>query len=335
MRGTSWWLSVIVVAAATLAVAFCCVMVGSVHVAPGLLVKALLGGGDPVLSAILWEIRLPRVLLGLVVGGGLAMCGVVLQGITGNILVGPYTLGISAGSALGAVLGMVTGSGIIMPQVGALFGALAVLWLVYLMASVRGFSSEGIILCGVIVSFFCSSMILFVFSLSSSHQISSAVSWLVGDLSRGGWSDVLWNVVAAACCGVLMMLTGRDVDILALGDEKAISLGVKPVTVRKVVFVLASVLTAICIASSGMIGFVGLMVPHAARRLAGCNVTRRLLPLSFLLGGAFLALCDALSRGAFMVTDTELPVGVITGVAGSIFFLVIFFKRGTDDGVIA
>jgi len=272
---------------------------------------------------IIWQIRFPRVVLALLVGAGLASCGAVFQGILRNPLAEPYTLGISGGAALGATLAIISGaSGILLP-LSAFAGSALSVFLVYTVASRKQFSNTTLILGGVILSFLFSSLVLLVFAVSKAEDVHGAILWLMGDLSSA--QDYLIKIIPFFIVpGIgLLLIFSRDLNILTLGEEKALHLGVNSKQVKKILFIVASCITGACVAASGIIGFVGLIIPHFMRKVVGVN-HRLLLPASCIAGATFLILCDALARS--IIRPLELPVGVITGIFGGIFFLSFLLK---------
>lgn len=279
---------------------------------------------DPVDRAILLDVRLSRVVLAVLVGGGLSAAGVVFQGILLNPLADPYTVGVASGAALGASVAILAGLGgysalgLGLLPLAAFAGALLALGAVQLLASSRGFSGGGtLVLAGIVVSTTLSAGISLLKSLNE-ESVSSIVFWIMGSFSGRGW----WHVAfcapyVAAGLGVALWF-GRDLDLLALGDDGARQLGVDSKRVRRALLVSASILTGACVAVSGVIGFVGLVVPHLLRMVFGPS-HRRLLLGSFLAGGVLLSLADALSR-TLLPGGEELPVGVVTALLGGPFF---------------
>ena len=267
---------------------------------------------------IIWQIRFPRVVLGLLVGAGLAACGTVFQGLLRNPLAEPYTLGISGGAALGVTLGVVMAVSHFYLPILAIAGAMVSIFVVYSIASKKQFSNPALILGGVILSFLFSSLVYLIFSLSKAEAVHGIILWLIGDLSSTD-TETIKLIPFFIIPGIALLLVfSRDLNILTLGEEKALHLGVNSRQVRKILFVIASLITGACVAVSGIIGFVGLMVPHFMRRFIGVD-HRFLLPASCIAGAAFLILCDALAR--IIIHPLELPVGVITGIFGGMFFL--------------
>jgi iron complex transport system permease protein len=288
----------------------------------------LVAGLDELTRVIVMEVRLPRILTAAAVGGGLAMCGVVFQGILLNPLADPYTLGVSAGAAFGAALALLlnlTAVGVYTVPVCAFAGAVVTLLLViYLSASAGGAHANNLILSGIIVAAILSAGISFL-KFVADEQVSVIIFWLMGSFASKTWTDVgLTTTFLLAGLGVFVFYA-RDLNLLCLGRRAASSLGVDARRVPWVLLVTASLVAAACVAVSGIIGFVGLLVPHMIRALVGPD-NRRLLPLS-LLGGAILLLCaDTVTRA---VLPHEIPIGVLTALIGGPFFCYLFRKRQT------
>lgn len=274
-------------------------------------------------AAIVRQLRLPRALLGFLVGGSLAVSGAVLQAVIRNPLADPYLLGISGGAAITAVVTIALGiTGVWVLPLAAFAGALASLGLVYRLSLVQGrrLDPQVLLLAGVVVSAFTGALVSAVLTLSPAAELRNAFLWLLGGLSSASWVAVA--VFAGYCVVPLVMLgvRARDFDLLALGDESARHLGADPPTLRRVAYLATGCLTAATVATCGMIGFVGLVVPHAIRRVWG-PLHATLLPSAFLLGGTFLVLADTLARS--IAPPIELPVGVVTAVVGVPLFAVL------------
>lgn len=284
-------------------------------------------GADDVAASIVWKLRLPRLLLGLVVGAGLASTGCVFQGMLRNPLADPFTLGVSGGAALGAAAVMIAfraASAWTLPA-AAFAGALFAAALVYGAAGRKRFTESAFILAGIVLSFFFSSLVYLLFALARPEQAHGALLWLMGDLSSPPPGVLPVAAVPVLAGIVLLWFFTRDLDALTLGDEKAQSLGVAPARTRKILFLLASLATGACVASAGMIAFVGLMVPHFLRPFAGPG-HRALLPVSALGGAALLAWADVFARAA--IPGATLPVGVVTGLLGGAFMLGLLLRGG-------
>ncbi len=282
-----------------------------------------------VAHSIVFQLRLPRILLGLAVGGGLSLAGVILQGLFRNPLVEPYTLGISGGAALGVSLGMLLGLPGVLGMVALPFtgflGAVLVIGLVYVLSTSKGVMRiQGLLLTGVMVSFISSSLIMLIMAVSRLEDLHSIVFWIMGFLGETDWWMVVLMGGTALVGLVLSYFFALDLNALALGEEEARHLGVEVERSKKLLFLLASVITGLCVSSAGIIGFVGLVVPHFLRMLVGQD-HRILLVSSFLCGGAFLVLCDTVAR--VVIAPMELPVGVITGIVGGVLFIYALTRK--------
>ncbi len=277
---------------------------------------ALTGRADAATQAIVRELRLPRVLLAFVIGGSLAVTGATLQALVRNPLADPYLLGLSGGAGLGAVSAIALGvGGAWAVPVAALIGALGAVVLVYRIALVGGsmLDARVLLLAGVVVGAFAASIMGAIMALSPAPEVRNALLWLLGSLDGASWRSL--GVFAAYALLPLMVLyaLARPIDLLALGEEPARFLGADVERTKRVLYVSASLLTAAAVSVSGIIGFVGLVVPHAMRILWG-HSHRTLLPGAFLLGGTLLVVADAVARTVF--APLELPVGVVTALIG-------------------
>jgi iron complex transport system permease protein len=280
---------------------------------------------SPAQESIFWDIRLPRVVLGALVGAMLAVAGASYQGVFRNPLADPYLLGVAAGAGLGATIAVVylpNGFGFhnALPPAAFLGASLAVA-VAYAIGRSAGRGSGGatLVLAGVTVASFFTAIQTFV-QQQHSDTLQEVYSWILGRLPSSGWGDVeiLLPYVAVAVAGIL--LHRRLLDVLSVGDEEAASLGVQVGRVRLAVVLCATVGTAAAVAVSGLIGFVGIIVPHAIRLVAGPSY-RLLLPLSVLVGAGFLVLADVIARTA--LSPGELPIGVVTAFFGAPFFAIV------------
>ncbi|MBI4711805.1 MAG: iron ABC transporter permease [Planctomycetes bacterium] len=295
-----------------------CLGIGSTGISYNFLFGAL---GSPVESTIIWQVRLPRILASLLVGVGLAVAGSVLQAILRNPLAEPYTLGISGGAALGVTLALIAAPLAVLNftlPVAAFIGAIGSMLLVYLVASRQHFTVSSLILSGVILSFICSSLVLLIFAVAKPTEVQSVLYFLMGNFSTVDYSLLKVIVLPLALSVGVLIVLGRDIDALSLGDEKAMHLGVSARSMRRLIFVITSVITGCCVAVCGMVGFVGLMIPHIMRALVGPK-QQFLIISSALSGAVFLIISDTLART--VIAPTELPVGVITGLVGGLFFI--------------
>jgi len=298
---------------------------GSVPISTGDLLDALLGRGDPAERDIVLHLRLPRVILAVLVGGGLAVAGATFQALLRNPLAEPYILGISGGASVGAVLVLALGWAAVGSWVlplTAFAGALLAIVLVFRVATSTGRAMDVrvLLLAGVVIAAFFSACIAFILSVSPARTVQSAVLWIMGSLSAATWRSVaLTAAYTLPACLVLLGLA-RPLNLMAIGEETAQYLGADVEGVKRLALGVAALVTASGVAVAGVIGFVGLVVPHAVRLLAGSD-HRALLPLSFIAGAAFLTFADLVARLA--LAPTEIPIGVITAFVGVPFFLVL------------
>lgn len=319
------WLALVSVAAVALLAA---VMVGPAGYTAAESVRALVGRADPATVAIVRDLRVPRALLAFLVGGSLAVAGAVLQALVRNPLADPYLLGLSGGAGLGAVgaIALHLGGAWSLPAC-AFVGALVAVALVYRLALVTGsiLDARVLLLGGVVVGAFAASLMAAVMVVSPAAELRNALLWLLGGFESASWRTVLVFGAYAVVPGAALYLASRPLDLLTLGEEPARYLGADVERVKRLVYLAASLLTAAAVAVSGIIGFVGLVVPHAVRLLWG-HLHRTLLPAAFLLGGTLLVAADALART--VIAPVELPVGVVTSLVGVPVF-VLLVRRWT------
>jgi len=275
--------------------------------------------------AVLWDLRLPRVILSAAVGAGLAVSGAVLQAVFSNPLCEPYTLGISSGAALGAVIGSTFGLDLSFAGLtGAGFVGAAVFSMMLLGVSMRrNVGIFGLLLTGVMLGFIGSSLVALWMALSDPSGVQGAILWLMGDLTRarpiGAWVSLVISVV------LIMSIWSRsaDLDALLTGEESALSLGVSVRTLRRAVVFITSLLIGVCVSGAGMIGFVGLVVPHLVRRTSG-SLHGRLIPMVAVWGAISVMGADLVAR--VVLRPYELPVGVVTALIGAPAFLWIMLR---------
>jgi len=284
---------------------------------------------DPA-AVIFWQIRVPRVLTAFVGGAGLALGGAAFQAIFRNPLATPYTLGVASGAAFGVALASRLGlslvvAGLSTHTVAAFAGALVAVGVVWMLGRLRpDFSSTVLLLAGVAMSFFFSSLILFLQYTASLGDSFRIIRWLMGGLGAVDLRTLVPMVPVVLLGGLVVAWHARELDLLATGPEIAASRGVAVARTRTVLFIATSVMVGGVVAACGPIGFVGMMAPHICRLLVGAN-HRRLLPASILFGGAFLVVCDTAARLVFF--PAELPVGVITAFLGAPFFLWLLVRK--------
>lgn len=286
--------------------------------------------------AILFDVRLPRIALASLAGGGLAAVGVAFQALLRNPLAEPYVLGVSGGAAFGATVAIILGAGWIgawgaaLIPASALLGGLLATALVYAIAG-AGTEPSGtsILLAGVIVNAIAGALITALKSLVSASKAQELLFWLMGFIDVPSGATLLFvSIYVAAGVGVLLADAGR-MNLLSLGDEPAQHLGVNVRSLERRVFVACSVVVGAIVSVTGLIGFVGLVVPHALRRLMGPD-HRILLPVSLVAGAAMLVLCDMVARASFQWLGTEPPVGAVTALVGGPLFLVLLRKRAAE-----
>ncbi len=285
--------------------------------------NGLIGAGDEATVAIVRDLRVPRVVLAFLVGGCLAVTGAALQALVRNPLADPYLLGLSGGAGLGAVAAIALGvGGAWTVPAAALVGALLAILLVYRVALVAGsvLDARVLLLGGVVVGAFAASVMGAIMALSPAPEVRNALMWLLGSFDRASWRAVAIFAVYASLPLAVLYTLSRTLDLIALGEEPARFLGANVERTKRVLYVTASLLTAVAVAIAGIIGFVGLVVPHAVRMVWG-HLHRSLLPAAFLLGGILVVIADALARTAF--APLELPVGVVTALIGVPIFVLL------------
>jgi len=323
----------LLLAAVALAVVAIAPLVGIERVGPDAFLHP--GAGSPE-AIILWRIRVPRVLAALLGGAGLAAGGAAFQAVFRNPLATPYTLGLASGAAFGVAaatrLGLaIAFAGLPFLPLAALAGALLAVATVWTLTHLRpAFSTTTLLLAGVAMSFFFSSLILFLQYTASLGDSFRIVRWLMGGLGAVDGRAVLGMLPFVLVGAGLLAWRARELDLLATGSDIAASRGVEVAAVRRLVFLATSVMVGGVVAACGPIGFVGMMAPHICRLLVGSD-HRALLPASCLFGGAFLVVCDTVAR--VVISPAELPVGVLTAFLGGPFFLWLLVRRGGVAGL--
>lgn len=284
---------------------------------------------DPVNSQIV-RMRAARIALAIIAGGGLSVAGVILQGLLRNPLCEPYVLGISSGASLGAVVAAAFGIGGNILGFGAFtlfafLGAAASLFIVYMLSRVNGrVPLQNLLLTGVIVGAVISSISIFIVFTSQNEAVHNVIWWLLGNLQIFDTSQLVLVALAVAIGVVSSLLLSKELNAISLGEEEALHLGVDVERLKKILFLITSLITGAIVSVTGMIGFVGLIVPHFMRLLTGPD-QRVLIPSSLLAGGIFLVLCDLVSRTA--IIPSEIPVGVITAIIGGPFFIILLRRK--------
>lgn len=294
------------------------------RVAPGMIEPFWSPGRE----AIVWDIRFPRVLLACLVGAGLAIVGAALQSVTRNPLADPHLLGISAGGAFGAILALLhTGLflGLLTVPLLAFLGALAATLVVLGVSRIAdATSADRLVLAGVAVSFIvmaCANVLIFLGEPRATHTV---VFWMLGGLGLAQWSQLAYPAMVLLVCGLWLRLRAADLNAMTIGDETASTLGIPVARFRLAVFVAGALVTGVMVAFSGIIGFVGLMVPHIVRLIVGGDYAR-VLPASALFGAIFLVWADIAART--IMAPEDLPIGIVTGLVGGVFFVWLLGRR--------
>ena len=285
---------------------------------------------------IIWNIRFPRVLLAFCVGASLALAGAAFQGLLRNPLADPYTIGVSSGAALGAVI--VIFFGITLPVLGsftlptvAIISGFVTLFIVFglVRLSSRSLAIETIILAGIIISAFIGSIISLIISLGDRESMTQIIYWLYGSVAMRGWGHVQIIIPFMVFGSLMLLVHYRELNALALGEEAADHIGVNVKRSKIYILIGASLLTGAAVAVSGSIGFVGLVIPHLVRIVTGPN-HRHVLPLSLLVGGSFLILADLVAR--MIIAPKELPIGIITALIGAPVFAALLIRERIGRG---
>lgn len=312
-------------------VMFVCSLIGTESVS----LKAVFAGagGQEAVNPdyeILVRVRLPRIILACIVGAALACSGVIFQALLRNPLADPYILGISSGAGLGAIIAVLSGLNWMLwgrspIAVFAFAGALGTVWLVWFIGRLTGKSHvTGLLLAGVVVNAFFSAVIMFLISVAKGQQVYATIFWLMGNMTEEDFL-VLWLGAGCVAAGMLALFyISPQLNAISFGEDDARSMGVNTARTRTIAFAVAALITAVAVSLSGLIGFVGLVVPHGVRLVFGPD-HRQLLPLSGIVGAIFLMAADTLAR--IIVAPAQLPVGVVTAIVGGPFFLVLLIKH--------
>lgn len=282
------------------------------------------------LVSIIWNMRLPRVLLAFVVGGALAVSGTVMQSVLKNPLASSYTLGVSSGASVGAGLVIITGFTIhllgkfTLPFVGLLFGLVTVYIAISFSARIdKNMENNTIILVGMIFSLFINAIITLITALSR-ENLQRLVFWQMGSFSLKEWSDVMILFPIVLICVISLMRYSKELDIMTFGEEQALAIGIEVKKAKWILLGLSAALTGSAIAFVGVIGFIDLIAPHIVRKIFGSS-HRLVVPISMLFGGTFMVICDLIAR--IIIPNSELPVGAITAIIGAPFFAYVYFNK--------
>lgn len=323
----SFWIFALVVLLFGVIVFSLCV--GSANISFEKTIRLIFKHADTIEAGIIFNIRLPRIILGFAIGGALSLAGVILQGMFRNPLVEPYTIGISGGAALAVALSIALGLqatvGILSLPVFGFLGAVLVVALVYFLSLKKGILHiHGLLLTGVMISFVSSSLIMLIMAVSRQESLHGIIFWIMGSLEEPNWMLIKIAFLISILGLAISYLFCLDLNAFSQGEEQAMHLGVDTERVKRLLFIAASLLTGLSVSIAGIIGFVGLVVPLFMRMLVG-NDHRILLVSSFLSGAAFLIFCDTLAR--ILISPMELPVGVITGILGGTVFIYTLAKK--------
>jgi iron complex transport system permease protein len=317
-----------------LAICLISLSVGSVHInlikVLGSLTNAFTGTAS--LSSqeelILFSVRLPRIIFAGIVGASLSLGGVVFQAMLRNPLADPYVLGISGGSALGAIAGIIIGASSFYLGIPllAFCGALVTVFLVFVVAGgTRGpLLDNSLLLSGVVVNAFFSAAILFFLSIVNSLELHSITFWLMGDLSRASIKEISLSAICLFTGFLIIYAQARKLNLIVQGEETALHLGVNIERTKQLLLIVTSLITAVAVSMAGIIGFIGIMVPHMMRLVFGSD-HRLLLPTAALFGASFLVIADTLAR--LVLAPAELPVGVITALCGAPYFIFLLKRK--------
>lgn len=291
---------------------------------PGIVAPTWTAGRE----AIVWEIRFPRALLAMMVGAGLAMVGAALQAVTRNPLADPHLLGISSGGAFGAILALLhTGLfiGLLTVPLLAFLGALgATLIVLSVVRFADATSADRLVLAGVAVSFIVMAGANILIFLGDPRATHTVVFWMLGGLGLAQWSQLAYPLAILIGCGTWLWARSPDLNAMTVGDETAATLGIPVARFRLTTFVVGALITGVMVAFSGIIGFVGLMVPHIVRMIVGGDY-RRVLPMSALIGAVFLLWADIAART--VMAPEDMPIGIVTGLVGGVFFVWLLGRR--------
>lgn len=280
---------------------------------------------------IIWNIRFPRVLMSMVVGGGLSIAGVTMQAVVRNPLANPYILGISSGGCLGAALAILVGAFSFFGNYGVSFGAFAGAMITSFFVFTISFSGQSggntikLLLAGMAVNAICTAFTNFIIYMAKNVEgIRSVTFWTMGSLTNASWKLLPIPAVTVVICIVFMLTQFRILNTLLIGDEAAMTLGINVSRARKIYLAISAALTGVIVAVSGTIGFVGLVIPHIVRMMVGSD-HRRVVPVSIIAGSIFMIWCDVISR--LVLGNAELPIGIVTSMIGGPFFIWMMMRK--------
>ena len=282
---------------------------------------------------IVWNLRLPRVLLALAAGGGLAVCGAAMQAVTQNVLADPYILGVSSGASVMVSLAFFLNGVLIVSRAAisgfAFVGALFSMLLVFAIGGIGKVSSGSrLVLSGMAINIMLTAISQFFITLSTEHATRNITLWMMGSVSGGRWNNIALPISVSILGLILLLLRARAYNLISLGDETAISMGVKPSNLKRFTAVTVAIVTGIIVSNCGLIGLVGFVIPHIVRLISGPD-HRRLIPVSFYAGAIFLVWMDMLAR--YVMAPAELPIGIFTAMCGAPFFIMLLAKQSKEE----
>lgn len=327
-----WIFTILILIIILCAVSLLSLFTGAADMSITKIFRALAGGEGSLAYSVLFQIRLPRILMGLAIGGALSLAGALLQGMFRNPLVEPYTLGLSGGALLGVCFNMLLGLnkslGFMSLPVAGFAGSFIVILIIYSLSMKKGIIRiNGLLLTGVMISYVSSSVIMLIMAVASMEELQGIVFWMMGSLEESDPTMINLALAVSLCGLAASYFYCHRLNALALGEEEAVHIGVNVEGTKRVLFIIASVLTGMSVSVAGLIGFVGLLIPHLLRMFIGGD-HRILLIASYISGAAFLMFCDMIART--VISPSELPVGVITGILGGTFFVYAMSKRSVQ-----
>jgi len=325
---TLWIFWVIILILLLLIISFFSLSIGTIKIPFKKIIPLIFKDKNITEYNILINIRLPRIILGFAIGGALSLSGVILQGLFRNPLVEPYTLGISGGASLGVCLNIIMKLykiNILTLPISGFLGAIFVILVVYSLSIKKGILKiHWLLLTGVMISFISSSLIMLIMSLSRVEELHGIIFWIMGSLEESNFFLIKLAVLVSIFGLITSYFFCFDLNAFSLGEEEALHLGINIERTKRILFILSSLLTGCSVSIAGIIGFVGLLIPHFVRIVVGID-HRIVLISSFLCGGIFLIICDTLART--IITPLELPVGVITGILGGVVFMYALYRK--------
>ncbi len=335
-------LSIIILAVILIISMIFAISIGSTHIKFNIVYEAVLNkifginifdvSWNNVVETIIFDIRMPRVILAAVTGSGLAVCGILMQCVTRNSIADPYILGISSGASAGAVFVIVIGGAIFGVTLGAFLGSVLCGVLVFIIGTKWGrvSSTTRLVLSGLAISTIFSAITNFIiYSAENSNQARAAMFWIMGSLGGAKWSNIILPIVILILVLIISLFLSNSLDLLLFGDTSAVVLGMNVKLIKSIIILLATFLTSVLVSVVGAIGFVGLVVPHISRGIVGSS-HKKILVLSSFLGAIFLVISDIVARVIF--APRELPIGIITAIIGGPFFLWLIAKNNYSFG---